>query len=283
MARQKSKRNRNDFDLDNYLEEKGYEDENDQFQKDETEVEDRRYTNALIVIVAIAGMFWYFDWNPREIYQTYFGSAETELVADNPVVIEVPTIEVPEVVVPDVDIDLNIDPNPDIDVVEPQFDFNSNEQNLGPIVEYLQELNNLGLLDDKISAFSAREVYEAGVPINYLLELDQQGLLGELSYVAIDAFYNNQVPFDYLQQVRDRGYWEKLSYISVAEFYENGVSFDYLDIMDNAGYLDELSFVHISEYYKNDIPPEFLDQLKESGIYESLSFIDVVEIYKSQN
>ena len=48
---------------------KGYEDENDQFQEDETEVEDRRYTNALIVIVAIAGMFWYFDWNPREIYQ----------------------------------------------------------------------------------------------------------------------------------------------------------------------------------------------------------------------
>jgi hypothetical protein len=290
------------FNLDDYLEEKGYETDDSRDFEDEIEKADRRYTNVLIVAVAVTGMFWYMDFTPRAIYQSLFGSPNVETVSGTPVVVDIPpiNIEIPEINIPDIDID--IDP-----------DVNSNEASLGPILEYLQELQNQGLLDTKISAFEARQVYYAGVPINYLLELDQKGYLEEFSFVEIGEFYKNQIPFEYLDEMDqngyldrlsfveigefyksqipfeyldeldESGYLDRLSFVEIGEFYKNDVSFDYLDKLDQTGYLDELSFVYVVEYYRNGVTTEFLDELKETGLYNSLSFIDVVELYKNQN
>ncbi len=270
--RSKKRNSDQPFDLDNYLEEKSAEYGQEQEFESESVSVDRKYTNILIVAVAITSFIWYMDWTPRAIFQSLFGDSNVEVVTGTPVVVEIPpiNIDIPEINIPEIDID--IDP-----------DIGGSASNLGPIVAYLQELQNQGLLEDKISAFEARQVYDAGVPISYLLELDRRGYLSELSFIEIGEFYKNEVPFEYLDQLKERGYYGRLSFIDVSEYYRNDVSFDYLDIMDEAGYLDELSFVHVTEYYRNGVTPEFLDELKESGLYNSLSFIDVVEIYKSQN
>ena len=261
-----------DFDLDDYLEEKG---QNEFTEKDESVKEIRRRNiknGVLLTLIIVAFGVWDSNFKVLSDWRSFLGFSESETVNTEPIVVNIPpiNIDIPEINIPDIDID--IDP-----------DFSGNEADLGPVLEYLQELQNQGLLDSKISAFEAREVHKAGVPINYLLELDQRGYLGELSFIEIGEFYKNEVPFEYLDQLKEQGFYERLSFIEVVEFYRNDVSFEYLEIMDQAGYLDELSFVHIAEYYKNGVTPEFLDELKESGLYNSLSFIDVVEIYKSQN
>lgn len=255
------------FDLDDYLEEKGHQENTDERYNEEPKT-NNFLNRALLLIALVSAVAWSFNITKNTDWASLFGFGSSDVTTEAPVVVNIPPINID---IPEIEIDI------------PEINIGDNSADVGSVIEYLQELQNQGLLDTKISAFEAREVYNSGVPISYLLQLDQRGLLEELSFVEISEFYNGGVPFEYLQTIKDRGYEDRLSFVEITEFYQNDVSFDYLDLMDEAGYFDELSFVEMTEYYQNGVTPEFLDELKESGIYNSLSFIDVVEIYKSQN
>ncbi len=253
-----------DFDFDQYLDEKGEKTEFTENQDPDASKEGSALKHGiLIVAVILSGLLWFYEWSPKSVYLAFFGDGTEQIETVMPNVLEIPPLGVNI---------RNVDVQTDIAIENP-----------GSIVEYLLELRNQGLLDNKISSFEARQVYDAGVPISYLLELDQYGFLNRFSFVEIGEFNKNQIPNDYLYQMDQNGYLDRLSFVEVGEFYKNNVSFEYLDRLDETGYLDELSFVHISEYYKNGVTPQFLDELKQSGLYNDLSFIDVVEIYKSQN
>jgi len=260
------------FDLDEYLEEKGaYSDNTQPPLENEHESERSFFRNGVLVAaVILSGFLWYFDWSPRAAYNAIFGDSGTEVVSTSPVVVNIPPINVE---IPDINID-NI----------PEFRFNTQSEDLGSITDYLLELREKGLLnDDMLSAFSARQLYEGGVPISYIEELSSFGYLQRFSFVQITEFYQNQIPNSYLYQLDQVGYLDRFSFVEITEYYQNDVSFEYLNTLDEAGYLNELSFVHITEYYNNGVTVEFLDELKESGLYNSLSFIDVVEIFKNEN
>lgn len=277
MAQGKERNLKNDlksdpeFDLDDYIEENSrdeaslYED-----PKEEQEPEGSRAKNFILIAVTIAFAIWWFDndWNPFNNFSGLFGGEDnTTQVAEAP------------------DTDLNID-IPSITIPPLNGESAGNGSDVAaldiPLSEYLAELRQAGLLEEKISAFSARQVYDGGVPISYLQELDETGFLEDLSFVYINSYYQNQVPTDYLNELREAGIYEGLSFVEVTNFYSNGVTTEYLIQLDEAGYLDELSFVYINAYYDAGVTPAFLDRLKEQGIYNDLSFLDVVDIYERE-
>lgn len=270
MAGQKSKQRSSssdpNFDLDDYLEKKGSHEADDELY-DEAPKNNNFLNRALLLIALVSAVVWSFNLTQNTDWASLFGFGNSEANSE-PIVVNIPPINID---IPEIDIDI------------PEFSTNTNSNELGSAIEYLQELQSLGLLDAKISAFEARQLYGAGVPINYLTELDQRGYLEDLSFVEIGEFYKNNIPFDYLAQLDQLGFLDRFSFVEIGEFYKNEVSFEYLEVLDQAGYLDELSFVYITEYYKNGVTVEFLDELKETGLYNSLNFIDVVELYKNQN
>lgn len=259
-----------DFDLDEYLEEKSHQQPQTSELEEADTISYRIKNFVLLASVALLGVLWYFDWSPWAMYKTFWG--EKEIVIGTPapgeIEIEIPDIEIP---IPDFDYPLDA-----------EFPTTENAT-LPPVTQYLQELQNMGILGNELSVFEARELYNSNIPLDYVKELQEYGFLEDLSFVHITEFYNSRIPMSYLDQLKEVGYLNRFSFVDITEYYKNKVSFEYLNQLDKAGYLDELSFVHITEYYKNGITVEFLDELKKTGLYDQLSFVDVVEIFKDQN
>ncbi|MFN1833624.1 hypothetical protein AB2B38_000060 [Balneola sp. MJW-20] len=261
-----------DFDLDSYIDENSREDSSLFQEPLETEEINSSNTKNLILIAAtILFAIWWFDndWNPLNNFTGLSGGEDnvTQVTegTDGGISINIPVIRIPPI---NVDI-------PDAPTAPPA-------PLSMPLSEYITDLQNLGLLEDKISTFSARQVYDGGVPISYLQELNQAGLLEDLSFVYINSYFQNGTPISYLQELQEAGVYDGLSFVYVNSFYENGVSTEYLQRLDETGYLDELSFVYINSYYEAGVTPEFLDRLKEQGIYDDLSFLDVVDLYQRE-
>ncbi len=297
------------FDLDSYIEEKSREGQAQQQAPEELpKDENYRTRNSIAIVVVAALMFlWAFDWSPGNAYNFFFGSDENAAVVSETgsgVGVGVTTPPVP--------------PMPRVEPVAPV----APAEPVAPVVssldismtDYLIELRNFGLLSDgKLSTFEARQLYDAGVPISYIHQIDDRGWLEHFSFVHISEFYRNDVPMqylelleeagflfefsfpaiteyyragipiDYLQNMDQAGYLNELSFPAITEFYRSGVSNDYLNKMKEAGYLDDLSFVYITEYFRNGVTTEFLDKLKESGLYDDLNYLDVVDLYKREN
>ncbi len=254
-----------DFDLDSYLEEKGSKASNKEAYNTIEEPKTNQFLNGFLLAVAlIASIYWSYNVTTNNNWFGIFGSSETSVISDVPRI--APVAPLP--------------PLPSGETVT--FNYVSNSD-LGSITEYLQNLDQKGLLNDRLlNAFEARQIYEARVPIEYLETLNEAGYLSEFSFVEINEFYKNQIPMAYLDVLNTEGYLSHFSFVSVIELYKNDVSLDYLKQLEEGGYLFDLSFVYITEYYKNGVTTEFLDDLKSKELYDNLSFIDVVELYKAQ-
>ena len=230
--------------------------------------------------LVFTAFLWYHDWSPKQAYGSIFGSDEPRVIASgqsgNQIVIDIPEINSPEISIPE---------TRELErAIEQELARATGNVDLPPITDYLVQLKELGLLeDDKLSAFQARQLHSAGVPVSYIQEVDNAGFLDELNFVAISEFYENDIPLSYISQYEEAGFLDKVNFVGLSEFYKNDVSMDYLRTLDQAGYLDELSFVYITEYYKAGVTTEFLDNLKATGLYDDLSFVDVVEMYKDEN
>lgn len=276
----KRSNNNDDFDLDSYLDEQAH-----KTAEATPQVEDEHETSflknaGLGLALVFTAFLWYHDWSPKQAYASIFGSDEATVVATgqagNQIVIDIPDIRIPEITIPEArDVER---------AIERELARASANAELPSVTDYLVELKELGLLeDDKLSAFQARQLHSAGVPISYIQEVDNEGFLDDMNFLAISEFYKNDIPISYISEFEDAGFLDKVNFIGIGEFYTNNVTMDYLRTLDQAGYLDDLSFVYITEYYKAGVTTEFLDGLKEKGLYEDLSFVDVVEMYKDEN
>lgn len=266
-----------DFDLDSYIEEQSSDSGslwNDSTQAPHRENPEtyRKKNFLLIAAIVFASVLWVFDWSVPDMWNSFFGSDEVATTQAAPDI----NINIPEI--PAIPAIPSIPGAPTItqDVQTPP----PLEMSL---TEYLSELNDLGYLDDKLSAFSARQLYDSNIPVSYLQQLDEAGYLEDLSFVYITNYFTNNIPLSYLDQLRDAGIYEELSFVDVNSYYQNEIPIDYLEQLNEAGYLEELSFVYVTNYYQNGITTEFLDQLKESGLYDNLSFLDVIDIYQREN
>jgi hypothetical protein len=279
-GRFKKSNNNDDFDLDSYLEEQAHQ-TTESTQHIEDEHETSFMKNAMLGLALVFTAFlWYHDWSPKQAYGSIFGSDEPRVIASgqsgNQIVIDIPEINIPEISIPE---------TRELErAIEQELARATGNVDLPPVTDYLVQLKELGLLeDDKLSAFQARQLHSAGVPVSYIQEVDNAGFLDELNFVAISEFYENDIPLSYISQYEEAGFLDKVNFVGLSEFYKNDVSMDYLRTLDQAGYLDELSFVYITEYYKAGVTTEFLDNLKATGLYDDLSFVDVVEMYKDEN
>ncbi|MEX0610033.1 MAG: hypothetical protein WD016_07260 [Balneolaceae bacterium] len=262
-----------DFDLDTYLEEQSSQ---NNAGKIEPDVHDntRFFKNTLLTFaVILASVLWYFDWSPAQAWAGIFGDTNDNVtVGSNTVApnigVNIPSIEIPRI--------------PTI----PTFPFSEGGTQAADLnmsmTEYLTELKELGFLENQVSTFSARQLYNSNIPITYLEELNEAGYLADLSFVHITNYYQSQVPISYLDQVREAGFYDDLSFVDITNYYQHNVPMQYLKELDDAGYLVDLSFVHVTNYYQAGVTTEFLDQLKETGLYDDLNFLDVVDLYKSE-
>lgn len=303
------------FDLDSYIEEKSREGQTGQQTHEELpRDENYRIRNSIAIVIVAALMFlWAFDWSPGNAYNFFFGgNNETPVIAGAGPNVGVGTPVTPTIPVPPVPPVAPVAPVAPIAPVAPVAPTTTSlDQSM---TDYLIELREYGLLsDNKLSTFEARQLYDAGVPISYIHQIDDKGWLEHFSFVHISEFYRNNVPMQYLESLEEAGYLfefsfpaiteyykagipieylqnmdragylNELSFPAITEFYRSGVTNDYLNKMDEAGYLDELSFVYITEYFRNGVTVEFLDKLKETGLYDDLNYLDVVDMYKREN
>lgn len=277
----KNSNNPDDFDLDSYIEEQSSYQHTEKQPQIEHQEEPSFMKNAILGLALLfTGFMWYHDWSPQQAYTSVFGGDDVRIISTNQqgngFSINIPDIEIP---------DININENDELNrAIEQEFTRLNEFGQIPAVTDYLVALKDAGLLaDDKLSAFQARQLHAAGVPISYIQEVDNAGFLDDLNFVAISEFYKNQIPLSYITQFEEAGFLDKVNFVGISEFYKNNVSMEYLNTLDNAGYLDDLSFVYVTEYFKAGVTPEFLNSLKEKGLYDDLNFIDVVELYKDEN
>lgn len=254
-----------DFDLDSYLEEKGQASQQNHLkQKAEESFRNPFLSRLLLVVALVVSVIWSYNVTTDANWFSFFSGGQSERVSQvAPVSPVSPATPIQR-------------------TSNESFEFNS-DSDLGSITDYLQRLDQEGLLNDRLlNGFEARQVYSNGVPIEYLKALNDAGYLSEFSFVYINEYYNNQIPIEYLNVLDNAGYLTHFSFVSVVELYKNDVSLEYLKQLEEGGYLFDLSFVYITEYYKNGVTTEFLDELKSKNLYDNLSFVDVVELYKAK-
>ncbi|MEX0719111.1 MAG: hypothetical protein WD059_00495 [Balneolaceae bacterium] len=266
-----------DFDLDTYLEEQSH-------QETTTPGEETARKNtyfiknaALSISLVIASVLWYHNWSPAQAWSSMFGSNESVLTTGQTFTVPEINVHIPRIEIPAI---------PPIPAVPGIRSYSNSTQ--APVLdisltEYLSALKTKGFLDNQISTFSARQLYDSHIPVSYLEELNEAGYLGDLSFVYITNFYQNEIPVTYLDQLKAAGIYDKLSFVHITNYYQQKVPMEYLKKLNDAGYLVDLSFVHVTNYYQAGVTPEFLDELKETGLYEDLSFLDVIDLYQREN
>ena len=261
-----------DFDLDEYINQQSQKGQQIPLQEEAKDPDRYLFKNAILIFIVFAAAFlWFNNWSSSEAWTFIFGGEEqsTEVTAGAPGVEQL-EIEVPEPpAVPTIPgSEAPVASTADLDM---------------SITEYLAVLQEKGYLGEEVSGFSARQLYDASVPVSYLDELQSAGFLEDLSFVYITNYYQNQIPLTYLESLQEAGVYEELSFVDVTNFYNNNVPTEYLVTLDEAGYLEELSFVYINAFYDAGVTIEFLDQLKEQGLYEDLSFLDIVDLFQREN
>lgn len=267
-----------DFDLDAYLEEQSDPDKISSNNENPPGQDKYRLKNSLLIIgLILTSVLWYYDWNPSNAWTSVFGNDEQAITTGQTgfapeINGNIPRINIPPVpAIPRIPDFRSVDnPNPAV-----SLDIS--------MTEYLSTLKDLGFLDNQVSTFSARQLYDANIPVSYLEELNEAGYLGDLSFVHITNYYQNEITVTYLDQLNETGFYDKLSFVDITNYYQQNVPVEYLKSMDDAGYLVDLSFVHVTNYYQAGVTPAFLDELKETGLYEDLNFLDVIDLYQREN
>jgi len=259
--------NNPDFDLDEYILQQSHLHKNIPDERILDERERSQFKNAILIfLVFAAALLWFNDWSFNNTWASFFGADEgaTQVPATAPA--------------PD-RFEVQLPPIPPLpgntEASAPRLDM--------PITDYLATLRDKGYLGNQISSFSARQLYDANIPISYLDDLQNAGLLEDLSFVYIINYYQNEIPFSYLQQLKDAGVYDKLSFVDVTQYYTNNIPIDYLVTLDKAGYLEDLSFVYVTNFYNAGVTVAFLDKLKGQGLYEDLNFLDIVDLYQREN
>lgn len=263
MANQRFRNSGNDpnFDLDEYIYQKSSEENEELFPEKEIDYPKptaKRNLIAVLMFSAIAG-FWLFSNGPANI--SFFDNDGYN------VNVEVPNIEIPE-------FESFIAPRPAPPATPvPTGDFST------AYLDYLQELNET--FPDQFSGSASQGMYNGGVPIEYLTDLNEAGYLDQFSYSAIIGLFNGGVPNEYLQQMDAAGYLDDFSYSAVIGLYNGGVSTQYLDEMQSAGYLDEFSYSAVIGLFNGGVTLNYLNSLNTAGFLETFSYSGIIGLYNS--
>jgi hypothetical protein len=262
-----------DFDLDEYIRRQSQPTAQMPIQEETKDPDRYLFKNAVLIFIVFAAAFlWFNNWSDSESWAYFFGgdNQSTQVTAEAPGFGQ-PEISIPEPPqVPSV-------PGVEAPPAPPASSLDMT------ITEYLSVLQDRGYLGNEISGFSARQLYDANVPVSYLDELQNADFLENLSFVYITNYFQNQIPLTYLENLRDAGVYENLSFVDVTAFYNDNIPTEYLVTLNEAGYLEDLSFVYVTNFYNAGVTVEFLDQLKEQGLYEDLNFLDIVDLYQREN
>lgn len=231
------------------------------------EKERSQFKNAvLIFIVFAAALLWFNNWSVTNTWASFFGNNEASTEVRSAAPLPAPSaVQMPEV--PPIPGNTGI----------PVSSLNMS------ITDYLSALRDKGYLGNQISSFSARQLFDANIPVSHLDELQNAGLLEGLSFVYITNYYQNQIPISFISQLKEAGIYDKLSFVDVTQYYTNNVPINYLLSLNKAGYLEDLSFVNVTNFYKAGVTVEYLNELKEKGLYEDLTFLDIIDLYQREN
>lgn len=215
----------------------------------------RFFKNFLVAtLCVIIILLWWFDWNfsalanrTSDVISGLFGDEITEIGATPP------TFEVPPVPGPG-----GTPPMPELSELGPEIEAEvraeisraQNEMNMG-MSDYVSAMEEAGYRD-LYSMPELSVMYQTGVEISYLDELNEVGLLEELPYTAIITFFSADVSTDYIVAMNESGYLERYGFPGVTAFYSSDIPVSYLNDLEEKGMLDDLSFSDILLMYQSE-------------------------------
>ena len=171
------------FDLDGYLEEKASEESSSRNHNLELSKKPTVKRNMIAIgIIATFFAFWTFISVP-----SFFISLEDDKTSP----------------VPDFDYTL-MQPPVLTPPLTPEQPITQNQNFHGEYSDYLEQLNveNLDIFNNS----ATQSFYSSGVPIQYLKDLEESGLITNFSYSAIIGLYVSGVPVSYLTNMSNAGF-----------------------------------------------------------------------------
>jgi hypothetical protein len=277
------------FDLDEYIREKSEEEGELSFDAISEEPEDgSAFKNAILIfMVFTAAYLWYYDWSPSQAWASVFGGDNVEVFINPAPDVN---INIPEINIPD------IPPIPDLNFEGGFADYlveinnaglndlfsNSGYQALyqtGVPIEYLEQLNDAGYLEDDFSYSAVIGLYNGNVPVEYLDGLSAINLLDDFSYSGIIGLYNSDVPTSYLNGMSEAGYLDEFSYSAIIGFYNSDVSITYLNELQANNLLEDFSYSGIIGLYNGDVPTDYIQDLKNADYLDSFSYSAIIGMY----
>ncbi|GAB5408612.1 MAG: hypothetical protein BalsKO_09770 [Balneolaceae bacterium] len=242
-----------DFDLDEYIHEKSSEGTQEEIYEEDIDYPKptaRRNIVAILSFVVLAGV-WIMTGGPASIFNVNSGNDGIEVQVGNPIenVFQAPQTPLPP-------------PPPPV----------SGQVSTG-YLDYLQQVNEQ--FPNQFSGSAVQGMYNGGVPIDYLVILQDGGFLDDFSYSGIIGLFNGGVPVEYLEQMNNAGYLDDFSYSGIIGLYNGGVPTEYLDQMNSAGYLDDFSYSGVIGLFNGGVPISYLEQMNAAGYLDDFSYSGV--------
>ena len=254
----RNKSNRNDnFDLDQFLEDKANGQESTPEIEESTTQKSNFFKNTLIVLVAIFGIvLWYYDWNPREAYAGIFGSD-----TNDPVVSEV-TATFPETPAPP------LPPQPTSDRIA-QLERSAVEMAQSEELERLTEQSVALAME---SAFRALESIE-NIDFSNLEGLEGLEGLEELEGLEGLGVFAEQAALQALQNI-------DFSQIQIETGTTNIANFEQFSREVAEQSIDQFSEEDLRSLHSAGIPASFLSQLNDVGLLDRLDANEIIDLFE---
>lgn len=148
-------------------------------------------------------------------------------------------------------------------------------------VEYL-----LNLRENAFTAAAAIPFHEiiayknAGLSVNELVRLKENGLLDILAFHELIAFSNAGITETRLFELKDLGFFDTFAFHEIIGFENNGISTDYILSLQKEALLNDIEFFEIIHFWQNEVPVNYLVSLKEKGLLSDLTFYEISKMFK---
>lgn len=182
----------------------------------------------------------------------------------------------------------------------------------GSYIDYLNALKDANLFET-YEGFERQAFYDAGLDVNYLLQLQESGFINSealpfheiiayrnagitsdalasykdnglmdiLEFHELIAFTNAEITQQRLFELKDLGFLDKFEFHEIIGFENNGISTDYLLELESAGLLTEIEFFEIIHFWQNEVTVPYLVNLKEEGLLADLAFYEISKMFKN--
>ncbi|MBO6795176.1 MAG: hypothetical protein JJ895_14800 [Balneolaceae bacterium] len=268
MSTRNKHQHNNNFDLDQFLEDKANGEESAFTPEEEPGESSNFFRNASIIVVAILGMvLWFYDWNPRAAYAGIFGSDSGE-----PVVTEVVNRNV-NVVTP---------PTPPAPPVTDAARLAQLERSAVAVAnsEEIERLTEQSVALAMESAFRALESFEKMDFSNLEGLGDLEGLEGLERLEGLEGLENfgvlaEQAALDALQNIDFSQIQFETGATNVASFEQFSNELSELSI-------DQFSDEDLRSLHNAGIPTSFLSKLNDVGLLDRLDADEIIDLFEEE-